>query len=267
MGSKVDRIGEKNINNFGSEMIIVNSYTRFNDKHKRNYTYIDVLFPQYNWIAKGVQYDNFKKGSVKCPYERTIYGVGYIGEGKYKVSENSKKTRIYATWSHMLERCYDEKIHKKRPTYKDCSASEKFHNFQNFAKWYEENYYEVEGERMCLDKDILVKGNKIYSPETCIFVPNTINLLFVKRDNKRGESVIGTSFHQGKYVAQCNMINPKTGKSKQEFLGYYETQEKAFEIYKYYKERNIKQVADYYKGRIPDKLYDALYNYEVEIDD
>ena len=63
------------------------------------------------------------------------------------------------------------------------------------------------------------------------------------------------------------MINPKTGKSKQEFLGYYETQEKAFEIYKYYKERNIKQVADYYKGRIPDKLYDALYNYEVEIDD
>ena len=267
MGSKVDRIGEKNINNFGSEMIIVNSYTRFNDKHKRNYTYIDVLFPQYNWIAKGVQYDNFKKGSVKCPYERTIYGVGYIGEGKSKVSENSKKTRLYATWSHMLERCYDEKIHKKRPTYKDCSASEKFHNFQNFAKWYEDNYYEVEGERMCLDKDILVKGNKIYSPETCIFVPNTINLLFVKRDNKRGESVIGTSLHQGKYVAQCNMINPKTGKSKQEFLGYYETQEKAFEIYKYYKERNIKQVADYYKGRIPDKLYDALYNYEVEIDD
>ena len=259
MGSKVDRIGEKNINNFGSEMIIVNSYTRFNDKHKRNYTYIDVLFPQYNWIAKGVQYDNFKKGSVKCPYERTIYGVGYIGEGKYKVSENSKKTRIYATWSHMLERCYDEKIHKKRPTYKDCSASEKFHNFQNFAKWYEDNYYEVEGERMCLDKDILVKGNKIYSPETCILGPQTINSLFVKRQNDRGESVIGTSLYKnGKYQVNCSLLNPETGKSKKEHLGYYETQEKAFEVYKYYKEKNNKMVADYFKD-IYRKNYMMLY--------
>ena len=121
---------------------------------------------------------------------------------------------------------------------------------------------------MELDKDILIKGNKIYSPETCIFVPQTINSLFVKRDNKRGESVIGTSPRKnGKYVVHCNLINPETGESKCEYLGVYDTQEKAFQVYKYYKEKNIKEVADYYFGRIPDKLYNAMYNYEVEIND
>ena len=120
---------------------------------------------------------------------------------------------------------------------------------------------------MCLDKDILVKHNKIYSPETCVFVPQTINKLFTKRQNDRGESVIGTSPIDGKYRARCYMINLETGKSKCEYLGLFDTQEKAFKIYKYYKEKNIKMVADYFREQIPDKLYDALYNYEVEIDD
>ena len=66
---------------------------------------------------------------------------------------------------------------------------------------------------------------------------------------------------------QCCLINPKTGESKIKHLGYYETQEKGFGVYKYYKEKNIKEVADYYFGEIPQKLYDALYNYEVEIND
>lgn len=120
---------------------------------------------------------------------------------------------------------------------------------------------------MHLDKDILVKGNKIYSTETCIFVPHTINMLFTKRQNYRGKSVIGTSPVNGKYLVQCHLINLKTGKSKQKNLGYYNTQEKAFEVYKYYKEKNIKQVADYYREQIPEILYNILYNYEVEIDD
>ena len=120
---------------------------------------------------------------------------------------------------------------------------------------------------MCLDKDILVKHNKIYSSETCVYVPETINTLFVKRQNDRGESIIGTTPKNGKYEAQCWLINPETGKSKKKHLGCYDTQEKAFEVYKYYKEKNIKVVADYYKKLIPQKLYNALYSYEVEITD
>jgi hypothetical protein len=167
----------------------------------------------------------------------------------------------------MLKRCYDEKLHEKEPTYINCEVCEEWHNFQNFAKWYYENYYEVESERMHLDKDILVKHNKIYSSETCVFVPQTINSLFLKCDRSRGESVIGTSPANGKYRADCSLINPQTGKSKKKYLGSYNTEIEGFEVYKYYKEKNIKEVADYYFGLIPKRLYDGMYSYEVEITD
>ena len=267
MIAKINRKGEKNYNNFGSEMIIVNSYMKFNDKHKRNYTYIDVYFPKYNWTFKDATYSNFKNGNIKCPYEKRYFGIGYLGEGKYKVSENRKSTKVYDTWHSMLRRCYDKKYQEKYPTYKNCEVCEEWLCFQNFAKWYYENYYEIKDEKMCLDKDILFKHNKIYSPDTCMFMPERINLLFTKSDKSRGDSVIGTSLKNGKYRVQCWSFDPESGKSKQEYFGYYDSQEKAFEIYKYYKEKNIKQVADYYKDKIPEKLYDGLYRYEVDITD
>ena len=258
MGSKIDRIGEEGVNNFGSKMVIAGYRTNRD---------IDVYFPEYNWTAKNVTYQNFKKGEVKCPYEKRYFGIGYIGEGKYKVKENGKHTRAYKTWNSMLQRCYSEKYHKKHPTYVECEASKWFHNFQNFGIWDEENYYSIEGEKMCLDKDILVKHNKVYSPENCIYVPQTINSLFIKSDKTRGDSVIGTSLQKGKYVVYCSLFNPETGKSKNEYLGLYETQEEAFKVYKYYKEKNIKEVANYYKNKIPEKLYDSMYNYKVDIND
>lgn len=254
----IDRTGEIGVNTFGSEMIIV----EYRGCHN-----IDVYFPEYDYTAKGVRYDDFKKGNIKCPYDRSIYGIGYLGEGKYKVRKNGKLTRVYRTWYNMLRRCYDKKLHEKHPTYKDCKVCDEWLNYQNSGAWFEENYYEVNGELMCLDKDILVKHNKIYSPETCIFVPHKINTLFTKSDKARGKSVIGTSLYKGKYVVQCHMINPETGESKYEYLGYYDTQEEAFKVYKYYKEKNIKEVADYYFGRIPKRLYEGMYSYEVEIDD
>ena len=258
---KYNRIGEKRINNFGSEMIII-EYRKAHD--------VDVYFPQYDWIARNKQYYNFKKGEIKCPYEKRYYNVGYIGEGKYKIhDENGKKTKCYYTWNDILRRCYSEKFHKKRTTYMGCKVCKEWLNFQNFADWYYKNYYTVEGQRMDLDKDILVKHNKIYSPDTCIYVPQTINTLFVKCNKSRGESVIGVSYYKrdNVYLSRCNMINPETGKSKIKYLGSYKTEHEAFEVYKYYKEKNIKMVADYFKKYIPYKLYKVLYRYEVEITD
>ena len=197
MGSnKIDRVGEKNINNFGSEMVI----TKYENANN-----IDVYFPEYDWIAKNNTYSNFKKGLIKCPYEPRIYGIGYIGEGDYITTKNGKHTKYYLAWINMLTRCYSEKEHKKHPTYIDCEVHDEWRNFQNFAKWYKDNYYEVGNEKMCLDKDILVKHNKIYSPETCIFVPHKINTLFTKSDNSRGENPIGirlTPF--GNYQVFCH---------------------------------------------------------------
>ncbi|MFQ9297921.1 MAG: AP2 domain-containing protein [Clostridia bacterium] len=256
--NKIDRTGERGINNFGSEMVIIN-YRKAID--------IDIYFPEYNYVIKNKTYSDFKNGEIKCPYDRRVFGVGCVGEGKYKVLENGKATRVYSTWHCMLRRCYDKEFHKKNPTYKDCTVYKEWHNFQNFGKWYDNNYYEIEGEKMCLDKDILVKHNKVYSPETCIFVPERINTLFIKCDKSRGDSVIGTSPKDGKYQVSCNLINPVTGESKKEYLGFYDTQEKGFETYKYYKEKNIKEVAEYFKRYIPIELYQVLYSYEVEIDD
>ena len=136
-------------------------------------------------------------------------------------------------------------------------------NFQNFAEWYEENKYEVHGEKIHLDKDILIKGNKIYSPETCLLVPQRINDLFIKRGNDRGDSPIGVCNpnEDNKYMVQCLQGN------KSRFIGYYDDELEAFYAYKTAKESYIKQVADDYKDKIPPIVYNALYNYEIEITD
>ena len=258
MVARIDRIGEENVNNFGSKMII----SKYNNARD-----IDVYFTEYNWVAKNKRYDSFKKGNIKCVYERRTYGVGYLGEGKYNSRENGKETKCYNTWIHMLERCYDDKLKEKYPTYKECTVYNEWLNFQNFAEWFEDNYYEVPGEVMCLDKDILVKGNKIYSPETCVFVPNEINLLFVKRDKSRGNNPIGmTLTPSGNYQVKCN-----NGYGEDIYLGVYFNKEEAFRVYKQYKEKVIKEVIDSYEGKIHEphysRLRDAMYNYEVEIYD
>lgn len=205
-----------------------------------------------------------KNKNIVSPYCKTVYGVGYLGEGDYPAFINQKKTRCYMAWTDMIKRCYDEND-TKHITYKDCEVCEEWHCYQNFAQWYQDNYYEVNNELMNLDKDILIKGNKIYSPETCIYVPARINNLFTKSNASRGNLPIGVSIHQGHYKAHMSkLIN---GKKQTKYYGKYDTPEKAFEHYKQIKEEYIKEVAEEYCGLIPDTLYFALYAYEVNIDD
>ena len=258
MGKKIDRIGEESVNSFGIQMVI----TKYNGAKD-----IDVYFSEYNWTFEHAEYSSFKKGLIKCPYEPKVYGVGFIGDGKYKVSKNGKDTYEYDIWHDMIKRCYDPKYQEKHPTYKGCRVEDYLLNFQHMGKWINENYYEVPGERMHLDKDILCKGNKIYSRETCIFVPQRINNLFTKSDKARGKNPIGVSdLPSGNYQARC-----RDGYGKYVTLGTYNSEEEAFQVYKNYKEKVIKETIDSYKGKIPEPFYSrlktAMYNYEVEIDD
>ena len=131
------------------------------------------------------------------------------------------------------------------------------------------NYYEIPNENMQLDKDILIKDNKIYSPKTCIFVPQRINKLFTKRQNDRGLCPIGVTERKNnkykKFESRCSI-----GNGKRISLGYFYTKEEAFKAYKEYKEKYIRQIADEYKSKYPNfpqKLYDAMYNYQVWEDD
>ena len=221
MSKKIDRTGEVGVNNDGEEMRIIR-YGGVKD--------IDVQFAD-GTIVEHKQYGNFKVGNIKNPFFPSVFGIGFIGVGKFKsLDENGKSTKCYNTWVDMLMRCYDPKYHEKKPTYKSCTVDEQWHNFQNFAQWYYSNYYEFEDEKLALDKDILHKGNKMYSPETCVFLPVSINSLFIKSDKTRGEYPIGVSKVKDKFQACLRKDNELI------HLGYYDTPNEAFQEYKKDKE-------------------------------
>lgn len=162
----------------------------------------------------------------------------------------------------MLRRCYDPKFIENHPTYTGCKVHSSWHNFQVFSGWVDRNYYKIDGELMDLDKDILCKGNKIYSPSTCIFVPKRINSLFIKCDANRGDLPIGVTRWKNKFHPQCCGVK---------HMGYFDTVEEAFEVYKYHKEKYMKEVIDSYEGKIPtyqyEKLHNAIYNWKIEMMD
>lgn len=249
----IDRVGEENINTKGSKMVII---------EYKNSSDITIRFE--NGYTVHNTYSCFKDGKISNPYDKVLHNVGYLGEGKYRSIINGIRTKQYKEWNSMLNRCYSKSLQERLPTYKGCTVCKEWLNFNIFCIWYDENYYEIEGKIMAIDKDILHKHNKIYSPETAIFVPNNINSLFVKGDARRGNTPIGTYLmnRDNIYVAQC-----KDNKGGVKYLGRYITKIEAFYAYKEFKEKTIKQVADEYKERIPKKLYDAMYKYTVEITD
>lgn len=119
---------------------------------------------------------NIIRGNVKDPIARTLCSVGYLGNGDNACYQDGKMTAAYSRWSDMIKRCYDLNKQEKHPTYKGCSVCDEWHNFQCFANWFEANHPK-DGKRYELDKDILVPGNKVYSPETCMFVTRSENAL------------------------------------------------------------------------------------------
>lgn len=142
---------------------------------------IRVKFLDEHGIEVSVTYSNFKRGCIKNPYDISVYGIGYIGEGKYMAKKNGKCTPEYHMWISMLQRCYSEKWKDKFPAYYGlCTVCDEWLNYQTFAGWYDKNYYPVP-KRLHLDKDIILEGNKVYSPETCILVPQRINMLFISK--------------------------------------------------------------------------------------
>ena len=110
-------------------------------------------------------------GSVKDKLKPSVWGVGFMGVGNHSSTGVGGMTKAYRCWVRMLERCYSCKYHKNKPTYIGCTVDVSWHNFQVFAKWYAENY--IDGYH--LDKDIKLKGNRVYGPETCMFVSLTDN--------------------------------------------------------------------------------------------
>jgi hypothetical protein len=162
-----------------------------------------------------------------------VYGIGIYEKGKY---DTIKDLKAYRLWKSILQRCYSEKSLAKFPTYRGCKVCDEWIYFQNFAKWFYENY--IEG--YTIDKDILGNG-KIYSPETCCFVPNHINNILQKNLHKDNGLALGVKIQDGKYRAGF------TTKGRKKFhVGYFDTEKEASSAYIKAKTKYIKEMAEEY---------------------
>ena len=267
--NKIDRTGETNISNEGCTMKIAeydnanNIIVEFEDEHK---------------YRLHTSYQAFKKGECKNPFYPSVFGHGYLGTDKEGNTPNVNEfkdgknvhTWEYDRWQKMLQRCFDNKFKERNPAYKDVTCCDRWLCFANFLEDLEilkQEYNWNVDEKLQLDKDILYKGNKLYSLENCVLVPQWINTLFIKCDASRGEYPVGVCYHKRdkKYQARCRINGVK------KHLGYYNTIEEAFNAYKIAKENEIKRVANecILKGFISkdSRLYKAMISYQIQIDD
>lgn len=165
---------------------------------------------------------------------KLVYGVG-INDADYivnpKINMKTLFCPFYSSWNSMIKRCFSEKYHAKKPTYKDCSACDEWLTFSNFKAW----MIKQDWKGKHLDKDIVKTGNKIYSPETCIFVTVEVNSLLVKSDSRKGLYKLGVCFSnkEKKFIASCSV------NGKQKRIGCFASENEASIAYKAFKYKTI----------------------------
>ena len=187
-----------------------------------------------------------------------------IGLSDIPSRRGGEKTFEYLAWTSMIKRCYDYATQKKSPTYVGCTVSEEFLTASKFVAWGEKQLgFRKQG--WANDKDILVKGNKIYSPETCCFVPREINGLFTLGKSGRGKYPLGVSITKSKNFPR--FTSTICGRLGYRHLGTFDTSYEAFQAYKIAKESHIKVIAGKWKDQIDLKVYEALMSWEIDIYD
>jgi len=183
--------GYTGVNNDGETFTIVS---------KINYKEVYIKFKDYPKLIK-TSNKNIARGSVRNPYKPSVYGVGYTGEVKTKINDSNKHLKSYIKWSDMLRRCYSGEL--KYENWKDCIVEEDWLCYANFKQWYD-NHSLDESIPYHLDKDIIVKGNRVYGKSFCCLVPEELNIILTNRRNFRGNNVIGVVFRDGKYIARLS---------------------------------------------------------------
>lgn len=189
-----------------------------------------------------------------------VFGMGF-NTSEDMTSYGGKRTFEYVTWANMLKRCYNVASLKVNDTYQDKYVCSEWLDFKNFNYWLKGYEYRKEGWE--LDKDLLIKNNKVYGPETCVFLPRRINCVLLKCDKARGDLPVGVHFDKARlrYKATCCNEHGKQWQKR------FDTIEEAFSAYKVEKERVLKTLAEMFKDEIDPRAYKALINYQVEITD
>lgn len=194
-----------------------------------------------------------------------VHGIGVKGM-QYPAWKGGKNTREYVTWEGMLNRC-TQKYWDKFPTYIGTTCSDSFKHYSYFYEWCQEQIgfgnKDDNGKIWQLDKDLLIKGNKVYSEDNCVFVPQRLNYLLLKSNATRGKHLLG--------VTRCTRTKSLRVRcsvdGKERHLGCFRNQDDAFQAYKEFKEGYIKEVAEQYKTRVDARVYNALIGYEVNEND
>ena len=201
---------------------------------------------------------NIVDGKVKDLLAKTVYGEGVLGE---KVSkESGKYPKEFLLWRNMLKRCYNPASVAANKTYEGCSVSEEFKYFPYFREWCK-NQIGCDQVGWHLDKDILNPQGKKYSAEYCVFVPIELNCLIKWNKTITEEDLIGVRYHKklGKFSAAitCDGVEKR--------LGLFNTRLEAYSTYKEAKELAIKEVAERWKGKIDERVYEKLVNFELKM--
>jgi hypothetical protein len=232
-------LGEIRNNKLGTPMKII----RYKNRNE-----ITIEFMDEHRVQRDTTYQNFKIGQVRNPYDRSVSGVGYDGEGVYKTNTTPFDYSMWQAWKKILLRCYDERFRHKYPAYEGCTVCEEWFCYQNFAEWYSCNYKDFGEGRMHIDKDIIKKNNKVYCPEYCLVLPQRFNMIFVNQPNKYGLPSGISLTQSGKYHASYN------GKR----LGNFKTLDEAIKSHDAAKRIHIRNLVEEYRNRLTDKVCEAL---------
>ena len=200
-------------------------------------------------------YRTLKAGNILNPYFARYYGIGYLGVGKYRMSKNKQPTPSYSAWRFLMMRLFCEKRLLINPTYRGCTICKSWCNFQVFSDWFYS--HESYGLGYELDKDLLISGNRHYSPETCVMIPQEINKAL--KTAQVNSVVAGVRKRKNTKGYQVRV----TEHGKRRHVGEFYTEEEASAAYVKAKEEYIHSLAENWKGKIEERAYQALKSWTV----
>ena len=221
---------------------------------------LDVRFLQTGTVVN-VRLSHLKDGAIKDVMYPRVYGVGIVGN-KYPTTVNRRTLPQYELWGSMLSRCYDPKQQLKQPSYIGYGVSENFAYYPFFYEWCNDQIgFGNPGWQ--LDKDLLFKGNKLYSEYTCVFIPAVINSALTKNNAFRGDLPIGVQ--RAETPGRFRSLYTLGGRAVKG--GTFDTVEEAFMIYKQDKEQYLQHLAYQWESFLDPRAYSALLHYSVDITD
>ena len=194
-----------------------------------------------------------------------VYTTG-IQDIKGYLVKGQPHPKDYSVWNNIRQRCYNLNTQDKLyPQYAGCTMSDDFLVFSKFKEWYN-NQIGCDQDGWHIDKDLLVKRNKVYSAETCVLLPQQINTLITGANAIRGDLPKGVYYDKSKGINSRYRARVSQD-GKYVCYGSYSNLDDAWLAYKEAKEAWVKVVAERWKDKIDPRAYNALLNYTVEWDD